>query len=84
MPRRGKPWTTEADDALRTAVEAGYSLSVMSTALGRSEPSIKSRAYIVRLSLDPKHASTRSAQSERLQERRLLTSPKVTGLKAKK
>jgi hypothetical protein len=84
MPHKGKPWTPEADDALRTAVKAGYSLSVMSTALDRSEPSIKSRAYILRLSLDPKHTSTRSTPSERLQGMGLLMSPKATGLKAKK
>ena len=53
MPRKGIPWTPEADDALRGAVIAGTTLSALSKLLGRSESSIKSRAYILRVSLRP-------------------------------
>src|SRR5882724_449471 len=60
MPN-GKPWTPEADDALRNAVIAGASLTAMTEALGRSKSSIKARAYILRISLRP------ALQLERLQ-----------------
>ena len=59
MPPNGKPWTPEADDALRKAVIAGASPSVLSDALGRSESSIRSRAYILRLSLKPRSQTIR-------------------------
>ena len=45
------PWAPEEDDALRSAISAGTSLSILSETLGRSGSSIKSRAYVLRLSL---------------------------------
>jgi hypothetical protein len=77
MPRKGIPWTPEADDALRKAVIAGASCSALSDALGRSESSIKSRAYILRLSLRP------ISQTERLQALPHSILAPETGLKAK-
>jgi len=47
----GKPWNTEADESLRTEVGSGASLFAISRKLDRSESAIKSRAYILRLSL---------------------------------
>jgi hypothetical protein len=82
MPRKGKSWTPEADDTLRTALVAGTSLPDLSSLLGRSESSIRSRAYILRLSLDPK--GTRLTPSERLQEMRLTLSTRATGPRAKR
>jgi hypothetical protein len=77
MPRKGVLWTPEKDDALRNAVFAGALLSAMSEAFGRSESSIKSRAYILRLSLRP------IPQSERLMALPRSVLAKQTGLKAK-
>ena len=77
MPHKGMPWTLEADNALRNAVIAGASLPALSKALGRSESSIRSRAYVLRLSLRP------IQQREQLVALPLSTFAKRTGLKAK-
>lgn len=77
MPHKGTAWTLEADNALRNAVIAGASLPALSKVLGRSESSIKSRAYILRLSLRP------ISPSERLQALPHSVLAKETELKAK-
>jgi hypothetical protein len=77
MPHKGMPWTLEADNALRNAVIAGASLPTLSKALGRSESAIRSRAYILRLSLRP------ISQNERLHALPRSVASKKTGLKAK-
>jgi hypothetical protein len=86
MPRKGTSWTSEADDALRSAVLAGNPLSVLSEKLGRSKSSIKSRAYILRLSLrsnSSKPEARSSTPSERLLALRHSISLSQLGLKAK-
>ena len=51
MKRQLAPWASKEDDALRSAIRAGTSLSILSETLGRSASAIKSRAYVLRLSL---------------------------------
>jgi hypothetical protein len=77
MPHNGPPWTPDEDDALRSAVIAGVSLPALSRALGRSESAIKSRAYILRLSLRPTSAGRAEALPHSI-------AAKETGLKAKR
>jgi len=77
MRRKGPPWTPEEDDALRKAVIAGATLPALSNALGRSESAIRSRAYILRLSLRP------MSPSDRLQPLQHSVQTKETGLKGK-
>ena len=83
MARKGKPWTAEDDHRLRNAAFAGSSLSALSNLLGRSPSSIRSRAYVLRVSLHPARVTT-SAPSERLLEMRQSLSARVTGLRPKR
>ena len=85
MPRNGKPWTSEADDALRNALVAGTALPALSQILDRTESSIKSRAYVLRLSLKPAgEPITPLTPSARMRALRMSVSAGGAGLKAKK
>lgn len=62
MPRQTKPWTQEADDALRKAVFDGWPLPEMCEKLGRTKAAERARAYILGLSfrlVSPKRRSSR-------------------------
>ena len=77
MRLTGPPWTLGEDDALRNAVIAGASLPALSKALGRSESALRSRAYVLRLSLRP------GSQGQRLLALPQSAIAKEAGLKAK-
>ena len=82
MPR-SKPWTAEADDELRTGLVAGASLPALAQVLGRTESSIKSRAYILRLSLKPPAEQIPPlTPSQRMRALRTSVSAGGAGLKA--
>jgi len=85
MARKGKPWTSEADDALRNALVAGTALPELSRVLDRTASSIKSRVYVLRLSLKPPaEPITPLTPSARMRALRMSVSAGGAGLKAKK
>ena len=47
----GKPWTAVEDERLRELVASGASLSEITEKLDRTEPGIKTRAYVLRVTL---------------------------------
>ena len=84
MPRNGRPWTSDEDDALRKALVAGTALPELSRVLDRTVSSIKSRAYILRLSLKPAEPMVPLTPSARMRALRMSVSAGGAGLKAKK
>lgn len=55
MTVRGKPWTPEEDDLLRREAHTGTSSADIANKIGRTCSAIRARAYILRVSLDPKN-----------------------------
>lgn len=51
MPNYQSPWTPEADDLLRQAVFQGLHARTICKQLGRTEASVRARAYVLGLSM---------------------------------
>ncbi len=51
MPNCPSPWTPEADELLRQAVFRGLHARAICKQLGRTEASVRARAYVLGLSM---------------------------------